>query len=97
MEKENIAWLIIRALGIYIGFEAFTKFIGLNNYYFIFTALYEKTDSSQWAEYELTEIWIRFFFSVLIFIVYTAMSYYCLRKGNFLHKLILFKQNEDKT
>ena len=91
MEKENIAWLVIRALGIYIGFEAITKFIGFANYYVIYEA------QSQMSDFNKTTLLVRFGFSVVVFLLYTYMSYYCLRKGSFLHKLILFNNNDNKA
>jgi len=92
MEKENIAWLIIRALGIYIGFEAVTKFLSLFNY----PLLYELQTTIS-AEVGAMTMFIQFGFSFLVFILYSFMSYYCLRKGAFLHKLILFKENDKKA
>jgi hypothetical protein len=88
MEKDNIAWLIIRALGIYIGFEAIIKLSSLFNMYIIYKA---QADLHTLNE---TQLLIGLGYNAAIFLIYTLMSFYCLRKGGFLHILISFNDND---
>jgi len=91
MEKENIALLLIRAIGIYIGFLALTKLLSLFSYFIFYVA------QESLSEYSELSMQTNLGVSLVALIFYTFMSYYFLRKGSFLLKLMLFSNNEKKT
>ncbi|MCW9014192.1 MAG: hypothetical protein OQL06_10445 [Gammaproteobacteria bacterium] len=97
MENEKTAWIVLRAIGIYIAFEALVHTINLAGYLSSLYSLYQYQDSSQWAESEIIQKWVSFGVISAKVVLYLVLSYYFLRKGAFLHKLLMHSSETTKT
>ena len=97
MENEKTAWIVLRAIGIYIAFEALAHSINLAGYLSSLYSLYQYQDSSQWAESEIIQKWVGLGVISAKVIFYSVLSYYFLRKGCFLHKLLMYSNETSKT
>ena len=97
MENEKTAWIVLRAIGLYIAFEALVHTINLIGYSSSLYSLYQYQDSSQWAESEIIQKWVSLGVISAKVILCSALSYYFLRKGAFLHKLLMYCNETTKT
>ena len=100
MEKENIAWVIVRALGIYFLAQVFLNLYSLTGLYVSFSTIQEilRMPSPEDRAYaQIIRLKTEVSFTVFYFIFSGFLSYYCLRKGKFIHKLLMYVENKTKT
>ncbi len=100
MEKENIAWVIVRAFGIYFLAQVLLNLYSLTGLYMAFTKLQEIVQMDSFrdaAEPELIRTQLEIGFTIFYFIFFSFLSYYCLRKGRFIHKLLMHVESKNKT
>ena len=97
MTKSDVAWVALRFIGLYLAIEAITSvvIIGLD-----FNAL-EKANEAMNRGLEVDNYLASTYGSIYSqtsnLVLYLLLSYYCLRKGAFLHKLLMFAKNEKET
>ena len=100
MEKENIAWVIVRAFGIYFLAQVLLNLYSLAGLYMAFDKLQDILQMESLrdkAEPELLRTQFEIGFTTFYFIFFSFLSYYCLRKGKFIHKLLMYVESKRKT
>jgi len=100
MEKENIAWVLVRAFGIYFLAQVLLNSYSLAGLYIALDKLQEivKMESLiDKAEPELLRTQFEISFTIFYFIFFSFLSYYCLRKGKFIHKLLMYVESKSKS
>ena len=93
MEKNNLGWLAVRGLGIYFASKVF---IFIMNFSVLILSMRNFGNNEDFIEkMELTMLIPAISTSVITILVFSFLSYYCLRKGEFFHKLLMYKRNEN--
>ena len=97
MEKIDTAWIFVRALGVYFAAEVFIYLYSLSALFFSLSKVYEIAKFNEEAEIEIIRSWIDISIIGVQFFVFCFLAYYCLRKGAFIHKLLMFGGKNEKT
>ncbi len=96
MKNEDFAWIIVRAFGIYFLVQFFLHLFSLSSVTFTLITLYEIASSSvslaEKAEMKMIRTWINVGVLSFQLVAFGLLSYYCLRKGAFIHRLLMFRQ-----
>jgi len=97
MNSQDTAWVVVRAFGIYFAVQVFFEFFNVVLIVQQLFSMYEITASSasaetiQSAETRILLNWSRLPTSVVSFCVLSFLSFYCLRKGSKIHKLLMYR------
>jgi len=89
MKKEDIAWIFVRAFGVYFVAEAFSYFYNLTVFITSFLKLNRISKEIDGVGYEIMRLLIDIGIIGIQFLVFTFLAYYCLRKGKYIHKLLM--------
>ena len=92
MEKENIAWVFVRAVGVYFSAQALLNIFSLGTLYFHISTLYDISNTRIETEGYIIQAWVNLGFTGLEFLLFLFLAYYCLRKGKFVHKLLMYSK-----
>lgn len=96
MEKGNIAWVFVRGLGVYFSAQVFIHLYNLSALFLSLTKLYDIANSQEEAELHIIRTWVDIGIIGFQFLIFLILAYYCLRKGAFIHKLLMFKETNEK-
>jgi len=91
MEKQEFAWVIVRALGVYFVAEVFIYLYNLSALFMSLSKLYEIAALREEAEVEVIRTWVDIGVIGVQFTIFIFLAYYCLRKGAFIHRLLMYK------
>ena len=94
MNKSDIAWVALRFIGLYLAIEAITSAVIIC---FDFSALQKANEAmSRGLDVDnfLASTYGSIYTQTTYLVLYLLLSYYCLRKGAFLHKLLMFTENQ---
>jgi len=98
MNDDRTAWIIVRAFGIYFAAQFIASLFTLIGYFVALPVLSEIATGSTSEEFQLMmksiEFWINIGLRVLRLLLYLALSYYCLYRGEFVHRLLIFRTGE---
>ena len=97
MEKQNLAWLFVRAFGIYFAAQAFSDIYYISMQIFMLVQLQDIATFKEGIENHLLRKWIEIGIMGAQMIVFIFLSYYCFFKGKFIHKLLMYRGNSEKT
>jgi hypothetical protein len=97
MEKNNIAWVVVRALGVYLAAQVFIHLYNLSALFLGLSRLYEIAESREEAELEIIRTWVDVSIIGIQFLILLFLAYYCLRRGALIHKLLMFRRGDEKT
>ena len=96
MERNDIAWIFVRAIGVYFCAQAIFSFYHIAALSFSLVTLYDFTNPSDDTEHLLIRTWFNIGITITELLLYSFISYYCLRKGTFIHKLLMYKSTNEK-
>ena len=96
MERNDIAWIFVRAIGVYFCAQALFSLYHIIALSFSLTTLYEFSNSSDDTDHLLLRTWFNIGIATTELLLYSFISYYCLRKGAFIHKLLMYKSGNEK-
>lgn len=97
MDNNNIAWVVVRALGVYFAAQVFIYLYDLSALFLGLSKLYEIAELREEAELEIIRTWVDVSIIGIQFLILIFLAYYCLRKGAFIHKLLMFRGSDEKT
>ena len=97
MKDLDTAWIIVRAFGVYFLVHAFLELTSaitmLVNYMSSYQIINASTGSERATEQALYQMVRSQSYGIVYFaqtLVFAALSYYCLRKGRFIYKLLTY-------
>ena len=97
MKDLDTAWIIVRAFGVYFLVQAFLELASvitmLANYISSYQIVNASSGSEQAIEQALYQRVRSQSYGIVYFaqtLIFAALSYYCLRKGRFIHKLLTY-------
>ena len=97
MEKNNMAWLFVRALGVYFSAQVIINLYNLTIMFYSLKSIYEVAEIMEEANVEVIRAWVHIGIISFELLIFIFLAYYCLRKGQFIHNLIMYKGNNEKT
>ena len=97
MEKNNLAWLFVRALGVYFSAQVIINLYSLIVMFYSLQKIYQIAEFMERANAEVIRAWVHIGIMSFEIMIFIFLSYYCLRKGKFIHNLIMYKGNNEKT
>jgi len=97
MEKNSMAWLFVRALGVYFSAQVIINLYSLIVMFYSIQTLYELSEKFEEASAEVVRTWVQIGVLSLEFLIFIFLAFYCLRKGQFIHNLIMYRGHNEKT
>ena len=97
ISKTDIAWIVIRLIGIYFAVEAISSAVQIGLESYALERANEAVSRGIDAEKYLTQMYRTMLTQTLNLILYATISFYCLRKGKLVFKLLMYTNNENKT
>lgn len=97
MENNDTAWVFVRALGVYFAAEVFIYLYNISTLFVALSKFYEIAKHREEAEIEIIRYWVDAGIIGVQLLVFAFLAYYCLRKGEFIYKLLMFRGSNEKT
>jgi hypothetical protein len=96
MERESIAWIIVRAFGIYFAAQVLLDCLHLLSYVMDLLAIQEiaPLKTPEEAETRIARAWNSVVYQATELTVFFLLALYCLRGGSFVHKLLMRGSSE---
>ena len=92
-----MAWVFVRGLGVYFSAQAFIYLYNLSALLLSLSKLYDIANYREEAELNIIQAWVDIGIIGFQFLMFVFLAYYCLRKGAFIHKLLMFRVDNAKT
>lgn len=97
MGKNNLAWVFVRAFGVYFSAQVIINLYNLTVMFYSIKSLYEMSEFMTELNVEVIRAWVHIGIMSFEISIFIFLAYYCLRKGQFIHNLIMYKGNNEKT
>ncbi|RBW50120.1 hypothetical protein DS878_07365 [Marinobacter sp. F3R11] len=101
MNRDDFAWVIVRAFGVYFSAQAFLQLYWLGASTVRIAQLYEmaamETPRTTEIESQILRSWIEISYASAEFLLFILLAYYCLRRGGFIHRILCYRAQENDT
>ncbi|RBP47017.1 hypothetical protein [Arenicella xantha] len=103
MRNQDTAWIFVRAFGVYFLVQAFLELFSMGVTSTLLYSLYEIVNSSttvatvEKAESNILRNWSYFGTYTVQYFVFSVLSFYCLRKGFLIHKLLMYRATANEN
>ena len=98
MTNRGVAWIIVRAFGVYFAAQALLGVFVIVSYSLNLAALIQITEIrslTDEAQSQIYRAWTNIGIQSVELIFFMALTYYCLRQGTFLHRLLMLGSEKD--
>lgn len=98
MNKETIAWIVVRAFGVYFCAQALIYVLYIASDLTHLSSLYYLADirpDRAETEIKIFRAWTIFGFHIFQIVVFSLFAYYFLRRGKFFHNLLMYQRRSD--
>ncbi len=97
MTRSDIAWIAIRLIGLYLAIQAITSVVQIGFEFYALERANEAMARGMDVDKHIARIYGSMFTQTVYFVLYVVLSFYCLRKGGFVHKLLMYTRNAKET
>lgn len=97
MEKNDMAWVFVRGLGIYFLAQAIYYLFYLGVQLVSLLKLYDIAKTLVQAEANIVGTWVQIGIAGLELILFFLLAYYCLRRGQLIHSLLMHRGSNEES
>jgi len=94
MNNQDTAWIIVRAFGVYFLAHMLLSLFEIGSNAFSLFTIHEIANSASLLEKAEPQIILsksRIIGHLINLVIFALLAYYCLRKGLFIHRLLIYK------